>query len=253
MTIIDLSVTIAPTPEDAPAYDTISIAYHSHADGAKAIKKIFNVPADLLRDNEGWATETITGLETHGTTHVDAPWHYNSTIRGKKSLPVNELPLEWFFNDGVKLDFHTKEDGDAITVEDIEHELARINYTLKPMDIVLMYTGRDIFYGQGDYIFKGCGVAAQATRWLYDRGIRVMGIDAWGWDTPLNLQAREALSKKQQGIFWAAHQIDADYSHMERLVNLGALPPYGFKVACFPLKIQGASGSPTRVVAILPD
>ena len=78
-----------------------------------------------------------------------------------------------------------------------------------------------------------------------------MGIDAWGWDRPLHLQAKDAVESNQQDIFWAAHQIDAAYSHMERLVNLALLPPCGFKVACFPLKIKGASGAPARVVAIL--
>lgn len=253
MPVIDLSVTIAPTPEGTPEYSAIKIDYHDNAEGAEQIKSIMNVPAGLLRNGEGWATETITRLETHGTTHVDAPRHYNSIIRGQKARAIDELPLEWFFSDGVTLDFHKKEEGDAVTVGDIEKELARITYTLKEKDIVLMFTGRDRFYGQPDYIFKGCGVTAEATQWLYDRGIRVMGIDAWGWDMPLNLQAQKALEADRPGIFWSAHQIDAEYSHMERLVNLGALPSTGFKVACFPLKIKGASGAPARVVAIVPD
>ncbi len=80
-----------------------------------------------------------------------------------------------------------------------------------------------------------------------------MGIDAWGWDRPLHLQAQEAIKKNAPGIFWAAHQADLDYSQIERLVNLDALPPTGFKVACFPLKIKGASAAPARVVAILKD
>ena len=42
------------------------------------------------------------------------------------------------------------------------------------------------------------------------------------------------------------------YSQIERLVNLGALPPTGFTVSCFPLKIVGASGAPARVVAHVP-
>ena len=42
---------------------------------------------------------------------------------------------------------------------------------------------------------RGPGVSAEATRWLYDRGVRVMGIDAWGWDRPLHLQAEEALAE----------------------------------------------------------
>ncbi len=178
--------------------------------------------------------------DLHAGTHVDAPWHYNSTVQGKKAATIDELPLEWFFGDGVKLDMTRKAEGDPVTVEDVTAELARIKYTIKPMDIVLVCTGRDAFYGAPDYIFKGCGVTAEATKWLYDRGVRVMGIDGWGWDMPLNLQAQKAMEKNEPGIFWAAHQADLPYSHMERLVNLGQLPPAGFTVACFPLKIKGS-------------
>ena len=80
-----------------------------------------------------------------------------------------------------------------------------------------------------------------------------MGIDAWGWDSPLNLQAEVANKKQETGIFWQAHQCDIQYSQIERLVNLDPLPTYGFKIACFPLKIKGGSGAPARVVAIIPD
>ena len=95
---------------------------------------------------------------------------------------------------------------------------------------------------------RGPGVTAEATHWLFERGVRVMGIDAWGWDGPLHLQAEEALERDEPGIFWAAHQADLPYSQIERLVNLGALPPTGFQVACFPLKIEGGSAAPARVV-----
>ena len=92
-------------------------------------------------------------------------------------------------------------------------------------------------------------MTAAATRWMYERGVRVMGIDAWGWDRPLHLQAQEAVEKDEPGIFWEAHQCDLQYSQIERLVNLAALPPTGFRVSCFPLPIEGASGAPARVVA----
>jgi kynurenine formamidase len=38
---------------------------------------------------------------------------------------------------------------------------------------------------------------------------------------------------------------------MEQLTNLDALPPHGFDVAVFPLKIVGASAAPARVVALV--
>ncbi len=80
-----------------------------------------------------------------------------------------------------------------------------------------------------------------------------MGIDAWGWDAPLDKQAAQALERGEPGIFWGAHQVDLPYSQIERLTNLGALPPTGFSVACFPLKIKRASAGLSRVVAILDE
>ncbi|MBW2061726.1 MAG: cyclase family protein [Deltaproteobacteria bacterium] len=246
MRFIDLSTTIATGPD-------LEITYHDHSEGAKMIESMFKVPSNLLRRGEGWAVEEFTRFSTHGSTHIDAPWHYNSRIQGQPAQTVDELPLEWFFNDGLVLEMKHKADGDPVTVKEVQQELSRIGYTLKPLDIVLVRTGRDEFYGQPDYMFKGCGVTAEATRWLYDQGIRVMGIDAWGWDCPLNRQAKEAVNRQEEGIFWAAHQADVSYSQIERLLNLAPLPSFGFKVACFPLKVKGGSGAPARVVAMLPD
>ncbi|HUC00837.1 MAG TPA: cyclase family protein [Solirubrobacterales bacterium] len=117
--------------------------------------------------------------------------------------------------------------------------------------IVLVRTDRDAFYGQPDYMGRGPGVSAAATRWLYQRGVRVMGIDAWGWDRPLWMQAEETKREQRPGIFWEAHQADLEYSQIERLVNLGELPATGFIVSCFPLRLVGGSAAPARVVAIL--
>ena len=151
------------------------------------------------------------------------------------------------------LDFSAREDGDAIDADDMRDALERIGHTLTPLDIVLVRTDRDAFYAQLDYMARGPGVTADATRWLFEQGVRVMGIDAWGWDRPLHLQAQEAIEKQEAGIFWAAHQADLPYSQIERLVNLGSLPSTGFRVSCFPLRIVAASAAPARVVAILDD
>ena len=246
MPIIDLSTTIE-------SGDEIEIVYHDHSEGAKSINAWLNVPPNLLRNSEGWAVEEFTRLPTHSSTHLDAPWHYNSTIGGKPAMKVDELPLEWFFSDGVVFEMKHKQDGDTVKVDDLERELKRIGYELKPLDIVLIRNGKDKYYGQPDYRERGCGVSGDATKWLYDKGVRVMGIDAWGWDAPLNMQAENANQKQEVGIFWQSHQADIQYSQIERLVNLDPLPAFGFKVSCFPLKIKAGSGGPARVVAILPD
>jgi kynurenine formamidase len=253
MRIIDLSAPIAPTQPGAPSFARVEIQRTSHAEGAAQIQDMLGVPARLLRDEEGWAVEEFTKLGTHAVTHVDAPWHYNSTIHGRRAATIDELPLEWFFGDGVVLDMTHKGDGQRVEISDVEAALAHIGQSHCPSNIILVRTGRDAYYDQPDYPLRGPAVSAEATRWLFDRGVRVMGIDAWGWDGPLDRQAKEALAHDRPGIFWAAHQSDLPYAQIERLVNLGALPPSRFKVACFPLKIQGGSAGPTRAVAILTD
>ena len=203
---VDLSAPIAPSPEGTPEFLATGVDFFSHADGAAEIEGLFGVPARLLRDGEGWTRETITNLGTHNSTHVDAPYHYNSTIRGEPAQTIDQLPLDWFFAPGVVLDFTGRDDGDAVRAEELEPALAAAGHELRERDIVLVRTDCDRFYAEPDYMFRGPGVTAEATEWLFDRGVRVMGIDAWGWDRPLNLQAAEALERDEPGVFWAAHQ-----------------------------------------------
>lgn len=253
MPLVDLSAPIVASPPETPDALRTEIVFEDHEAGAAGIEALLGVPKHLLRDGEGWAVETFTRFGTHNSTHVDAPWHYNSRIRGERAQTIDELPLELFFAPAIKVDFAHKADGDAITEAEMATAVEGTGHALKPSDIVLVRTGRDAFLQAPDYMIRGPGVTAEATRWLFDHGVRVMGIDAWGWDRPLHLQAAEAIERDEPGIFWAAHQADLPYSQIERLANLGALPSSGFEVACFPLRIVGASGAPARVVAIVPD
>ena len=253
MRFVDLSVPITPSPAELPELLRTDIEFEDHAAGAATIQQMFGIGPELLRDGEGWSVEFFTRFGTHNSTHLDAPYHYNSTIQGKPARRIDELPLDWFLRPGVVLDFHARDDGEAVEPADLEAALEAAGHELADRDIVLIRSGRDEFLDSPDYMIRGPGVSAEATHWLYDRGVRVMGIDAWGWDRPLNLQAQEALAAGEPGIFWAAHQADLDYSQIERLANLDQLPPTGFTVACFPLRLVGASAAPARVVAILED
>ena len=116
MRIVDLSATIAPSPADASPLQRVDIHYTSHAQGAAQIQAMLHVPGHLLRNGEGWAIEELARLGTHNVTHVDAPWHYNSQIQGQKAATIDELPLEWFFGDGVVLDMTSKADGEKVDV-----------------------------------------------------------------------------------------------------------------------------------------
>lgn len=250
MPLVDLSLPIRSDPAEMPEPLRTEIEYVDHPGGAAQIQALFGVGPELLRDGEGWTTETFLRFGTHNSTHVDAPWHYNSTIGGERAQAIDELPLDWFFAPGVVIDATDRADGESLSAADVEERVPR---PLESKDIVLVHTGRDAYADDLDYIARGPGVSAEATRWLFEQGVRVMGIDAWSWDAPLHLQAEEAKRTGEAGVFWAAHQVDLPYAQIERLCNLAELPLQGFEVACFPLRIERASAAPARVVAILPD
>ena len=248
--IVDLSFVIASSPAGLPEFMRIDVAYTDHAEGAAELEQLLDVDRRLFRNGEGPAGDRLS-IGTHATTHLDAPWHYNSTIAGRPAQTIDELPLDWFYGPGVVVDAREKADGDPVTRDEMQAGVAAAGHELRAGDIVLVHTGRDAFIAEPDFMWRGPGVTAEATKWLFEQGVRVMGIDAWGWDAPLDVQAREAKERNEPGILWAAHQADIPYSQIERLTNLAALPPTGFTVACFPLKIKRASASPARVVAIL--
>ena len=248
--IVDLSHLIVSDPPELPDFLRSEVSYNDHAQGAGEFEQLLGIDRSLLLREEGPAAERLS-IGTHSVTHLDAPYHYNSTIQGRPSETIDELPLEWFFAPGVVVDALEREDGDAVTREQMQAGIEAAGHELEPLDIVLVQTGTDRLYGRPDYMHHGPGVIAEATRWLWEQGVRVMGIDAWGWDAPLRIQAEVARERNAPGILWAAHQVDLPYSQIERLTNLAALPKTGFKVACFPLKISRASAAPARVVAIV--
>ena len=252
-TIVDLSAPIVSSPPDTPEPLKTELRFHGHEEGAAQVEALLGVPQRLLRDGEGWATEEFLQLGTHNTTHVDAPWHYNSTIAGEKAQTIDELPLEWFFAPGVCLDFTTKEDGDAVTGEEIDDALSHLDRDIQPHDIVLIRTGRDTFLEAPDYMIKGPGVTAEATLRLYEMGVRVMGIDAWGWDAPLHMQAEEAAAPRRAG-----HLLGRPPGRPRLLPDRAPVQPRRaaaerLQVACFPLKVMGGSAGPARVVAIFDE
>jgi kynurenine formamidase len=96
---------------------------------------------------------------------------------GEPSPTIDEIPLEWCFQPGVKLDFRHFDDGYVVTAQDIERELSRIGHELR-LDIMLVNTRAGSRYGEHDYLLAGCGVGREATLYLTERGVRITGTDA---------------------------------------------------------------------------
>jgi len=252
MKIIDLSVPLEDSPSEP---QNVEVEHIPHTKTAAGMAAQFGCSESDLPDGLGWAVDTLT-LSTHAGTHVDAPWHYTPVSEGKEARTIEQMPLEWFFGDGVVFDMRHKPKGSVIEVSDLEMALERISYTLSPGNIALMQTGTDELWGKPEYFDSGCGMTKASTLWLIGQGIRVMGTDAWGWDRPFWAIREEFQKTKDKEIIWGAHfaGIEKEYCHIEKLANLDKLPkPFGFKVACFPVKVTGGSAGWARVVAIVEE
>lgn len=254
---IDLSISIENDLRSDPEEVIPHIQYIDHDTGAKQMANFFpgiDTEKDLP-DGKGWALELLT-LSSHSGTHLDAPWHYHPDMsKGKKALTIDEIPLEWCMGNGVKLDFRDFDDGYLVTAKDMEDAFKKIEYELKPGDIVLINTGADKYWGKPEYLVKGCGMGKEATLWLCNQGVHVVGTDAWSWDRPLPIIAKDFTESKDASIIWEGHfaGIECGYCHIEKLTNLEKLPPYGFTVCCFPVKIKDASAGWIRAVGIIED
>jgi len=251
--IIDLSVPIEHNSKADPWPPKIKYQ-PDHRQGAVDMKELFGVePEDLVYSNGlGWAYEEVTMI-THAGTHLDAPWHYYPMSEGKLAKTIDEIPLEWCYADGVVLDMRHKKPKEVITVEDLEKALDKIKYEIKPMDIVLIMTGCDKKLGTPEY-FEQPGMGREGTLWLINKGIKIIGIDSYGFDRAFKDMAEDYKKTGDGHEIWPAHYagIEKEYCHIEKLTNLDKIPkPYGFKVACFPIKIKKATAAWIRAAAII--
>ena len=256
MRLIDLARPLENTVDADPPGAAPQIEYFNHDQTAGQILSFFpGVTRDQLPGGEGWAIERIT-LTTHNGTHLDAPWHFHSTMDGgERAITIDEVPLEWCMGPGVKLDFRQKPDGHVVTAAEIEEELDRIGHAVAPGDIVLVNTAAAAAYGTPAYVPSGCGIGREATLYLTERGVRVTGTDAWSWDAPFVHTARKVSETGDASLIWEGHRagMERGYCHLEKLANLETLPPTGFEVMCFPVSIKGASAGWCRPVAIVRD
>jgi len=250
--LIDLSVPIIHRARSEPI--PARITRWDHREGARRLGMLYNVKGEEFPDGKGLAWEKLE-IETHTGTHLDAPWHFGDVVEGKPAKTIDEVPLEWCYGDGVVLDFSWKADGEKISVDDVKKELQRIEYELKAGDIVLIRTDRDKKFGSRKYTELHPGMTGEATTWILEHGIKVIGTDGYGFDRPFALMFKEYKETGNNQALWPAHFAGRkkEYCHIEKLANLDQLPPFGFKIAVFPIKIQGASAGWTRPVAILPD
>ena len=186
----------------------------------------------------------------HGGTHLDAPLHFAANARSTADVPLDQL-----IGPAVVIDIRSKAEKDRnyrLSVEDIE-AFERISGKIEPGTIVLVRSGWSRFWpDRGDYLgdeTRGAqarlsfpGIGEDAARLLVeDRRAGVLGIDTASIDHGPSTD-------------FMAHRVAAarGVPNLENLTNLDRLPPRGAIVIALPMKIEGGSGGPVRVAALVP-
>ena len=255
MRFVDLSTSLVNDAVSEIRPSKVRYITHNMEESWKHFTDRFECDRSELPNGWGNAVEEVFA-GTHTSTHMDAPFHFGPEMQdGTPTKHIDEIPLDWCYHDGVVLDFRSFSDGQIITPEDIDAELKRINYEIKPWDIVLIMTGRDKFIKDREKYFAQPGMGRDAVLYLVDKGVKIIGIDAWGFDANFSILKKIYKETGDSSVIWQAHRagLIKEYTHIEKLMNLDQLPPYGFKVICFPVKIEHGSAGWTRVVAMLED
>ncbi|MBS1888129.1 MAG: cyclase family protein [Actinobacteria bacterium] len=228
-----------------------SIAYTTHAESAA--KEPFGVPAGTWPDGEAWSIESVT-LTTHSGTHVDAPYHYSSrTSAGAPARTIEGLPFSWVMGDAFLLEMMDVDPAAGITAADVRRELGRIGYEPKQNDIALIRTDISERFGEPGYETLHPGMRRDATAFLVEHGVRLIGIDAWGLDRPMRFMVAD-IEAGDPDQLWESHKYGAEheYAQIEKLRDLASLPrPHGFQVLALPVAVEGAGAGWARVVALV--
>jgi kynurenine formamidase len=246
MRLYDLSLSVAPNASEPTP---VRIDYVSHQIGAGILGQPIGLDAREWPDEIGLSTEQVS-LTTHTSTHLDAPLHYGPTCQGGASKSIEEIPLDWLYRPGVVL--RCRDGFGPITVLEIQTELERIGYAISPLDIVLIDSGAAHLWGADCYFTDFRGMSVEGTEWLTGRGVKVIGIDSFGFDPPFHRMLADYERSRNPAALWPAHVFGRhrEYCQIERLANLESLPaPFGFTVICFPIKVHRAGAGWVRVVA----
>jgi kynurenine formamidase len=265
MRIVDLSL---PIDESAFEVHKVDIERITHKAGVDKFNRVIMgktlwgkiryafgqriVKKEQLPDEEFLSLE-IVHAPVHIGTHLDYSFHYGSLSENRASKTADEIPLEYCYQPGVKLNLRHKKPNEIIKEQDIQEALAKINYQLCPLDIVLLQTGADKLYGGPKYFADYPGVDPSAIKYLLDKGIKIFGVDTMGIDRPYRFMLSEFLKTKDPKTFYPAHFYgrQKEFIHIERLANLEKLPDYGFKIICFPIRIKNTGAAWARVVALI--
>ncbi len=266
--VLVTALLVAAACTTPPPEDTATLVTPDAIANWRTIDLSHSYGADTLywpTDTRGFDLETLAEGETeagyfyaakqfataeHGGTHLDAPVHFAEGGDDVASIALDRLILP-----GIVVDVSEQAAADAdylVTAGDIgaweeQHGpvpagaavLIRTGWPARWPD-ALAYLGDDTPGDASNLHFPGIGEDA-ARLLIEERGIGLLGIDTASVDYG-------------QSTDFIVHQIGgaAGVPNLENVADLSELPETGFLLVALPMKIEGGTGAPVRIVALVP-
>ena len=208
--------------------------------------RTFEAKVESTPEKDGYFARSFWTLEHYGT-HMDAPAHFPP---GKEYL--DQISVQRLFAPAVVVDVREEASKDqdyrlrVMRVEKWEALHGRIPVGA----VVLLRTGwASRWPDQARYrnmdaagVMHFPGFSVEAARLLIERGVVGLGIDTLSIDYGPSKDFEVHRVTLPAGLY-----------QLENLANLDQLPDSGAFLISAPIKLEGGSGGPVRVFALLPN
>ncbi|MDI1494803.1 MAG: cyclase [Cenarchaeum symbiont of Oopsacas minuta] len=213
MGMVDLTMTVSPNMEAFPGSPLPQFVKWAHI------------------DQDGYNMELVF-MSSHTGTHMDAPIHFN-----KNGASIDTVPLSRLICNASLIRVKLKTNG-TITKSDITAFESKYDKLVPGQAVVFATRWSDQIKRRG-YFERNPGISYNAAAYLILRKIGIVGIDSPSIDAgnAHSYPAHNSLCK-------------AGIPIVENLINLGRIPKQNFTLVVMPMKLRGATGSPTRAMAL---
>ncbi|MDH4314686.1 MAG: cyclase family protein [Gammaproteobacteria bacterium] len=222
------------------------------------------------RNNIVYHDEMVSGQIGQVGTQFDGLGHIGTRINGEDifyngfkrsefgtSTGLNKLGVEnvgAFVTRGVLIDVAGYKEvdrlpvGTVITATDLQKALAKQSIELSEGDVVLIHTGHGLLWmvDNDEYNRGAPGIGMEATLWLADKKIAMVGADTWPVEVIPSEDPELAFPVHQELI---ARRGIYNFENLN-LSELATDEVYEFAFMFAPVKFKGASGSPGNPIAI---
>jgi len=228
LTIIDLSQEIFQGMSVFPMHQkTFIMENMSHEENMK----------DTGSKSLGFSARNLL-MSEHCGTHSDGVWEYNP-----KGPTIDNMSFDHFWGSAICMDLTHVPATRYIEPKDLESALQKSGQEIRKGDIVLLYTGHyNRNFNTEKWQTEYSGLSYKGAKWLAERGVINIGVDAPAIDHP-------------DDIDFSGHLVCGEYNitNTENLCNLDQVANKRFLYMGLPLKIRDGTGSPIRAVALLEE